>query len=75
MANRCSRLVCKVGKPIYRGAEAWNGLSSDLQSAKSIFIFKTKINCLLHSKFSSVQPTPKSLPPWGHQLSVNLPKK
>ena len=30
----------------YRGAEAWNGLSSDLKSAKSIFSFKTKINCL-----------------------------
>ena len=30
----------------YRGAEAWNGLSSDLKSAESIFKFKTKINCL-----------------------------
>ena len=30
----------------YRGAEAWNGLSSDLKSAESIFNFKTKINCL-----------------------------
>ena len=30
----------------YRGAEAWNGLSSDLKSAKSIFSFKTKINYL-----------------------------
>ena len=30
----------------YRGAEAWNGLSSDLKSAKSIFSFKTKIGCL-----------------------------
>ena len=29
----------------YRGAEAWHGLSSDLKS-KSIFSFKTKINCL-----------------------------
>ena len=30
----------------YRGAEAWNGLSSDLKSAKSIFSFKTKIDFL-----------------------------
>ena len=30
----------------YRGAEAWNGLSSDLKSAERIFKFKTKINCL-----------------------------
>ena len=30
----------------YRGAEAWNGLSRDLKSAKSIFSFRTKINCL-----------------------------
>ena len=30
----------------YRGAEAWNGLSSDLKSAESIFNVKTKINCL-----------------------------
>ena len=29
-----------------RGAEAWNGLSSDLKSAKCIFSFKTKINFL-----------------------------
>ena len=28
----------------YRGAGAWNGLSSDLKSAKSIFSFKTKSN-------------------------------
>ena len=30
----------------YRGAEAWNGLSSDLKSAESISNFKIKINCL-----------------------------
>jgi hypothetical protein len=28
----------------YGGAETWNGLSSDLKLAKSIFSFKTKIN-------------------------------
>ena len=38
----------------YRGAKAWNGISSDLKSAKSIFSFKTKINYLQADMFIDI---------------------